>query len=64
MEKLSLKQVRKLRGLTQEEFGKPLGLTRIAIARRESGETKWTLEEVRNICEVFSIDPSILSLEP
>ena len=64
MEKLSLKQVRKLRGLTQEEFGKELGLTRIAIARRESGETKWTLEEVRNICKVFSIDPGVLSLEP
>ena len=64
MEKLSLRQVRALKGLSQEEFAKAIGMTPSALMRRENGQTQWTLEEVRTVCVVFDIDPGLLSLCP
>lgn len=64
MEKLTLKQVRLMKGLTQKELGELLGLTEKAIHRREKGEVQWNLIEVYNLCEKLNIDPGLLNLKP
>ena len=64
MKKLTMKQVRGITGLSQKEFAEKIGLTLSALVRRESGKTKWTLEEVHKVCLAFDIDPGDLALIP
>lgn len=64
MEKLTLKQVRLMKGLTQKELGELLGLTEHAIQRRENKKVKWSLDEVSLLCKKLKIDPGMLSLKP
>lgn len=64
LDKLSMTQIRKALELNQEAFGKPAGLSREQVARRESSEVRWSLDEVYLICEAFGIDSGKLSLKP
>ena len=41
--------------MSQEELGEKLGLTQFQIWSRESGRTKWTLEEAAKISEFSGI---------
>lgn len=43
----NLQQLRKLRGLTQEDLAERVGVSRQAVAKWESGETSPDLEKSR-----------------
>lgn len=55
-----IKQLRLLLNLTQEEFGKKLGVTRSAISYIESGRSKVTEQMVIMICTTFNVRKSWL----
>jgi transcriptional regulator with XRE-family HTH domain len=63
----NIKNMRRKKGLTQEELGRLLGVTKSSISRWESGERKVKLTTMRNIagalnvpleCLVDGLDPS------
>ena len=49
-------EVRKTMSLTQEEFGKRIGVTRAAVSNIESGNRGVTEQMRRSICREFSVD--------
>lgn len=51
-----IKQLRKMLGLSQEEFGKRLGLTRGAITNIELNKTEPKPLFIDLICEVFDVN--------
>lgn len=51
-----LKILRNLLGLTLEEFGKRVGVTRSAIGRIEKGERKVTEQMALSICREFRVN--------
>lgn len=55
-----IKQVRKLFGMTQEEFGKTIGRTRIAVAQYESGARKPDDTVIKLIAEKLGISENWL----
>lgn len=48
--------LRKQVGMTQEELGKRVGLSRVTIAKIENSQRALSLEEAVDISKVFSID--------
>jgi DNA-binding XRE family transcriptional regulator len=53
MKKTTLKQLRKLAGLTQEEAANELGVSHDTISRWESGSTQPTAPQIIDICRVY-----------
>lgn len=53
-----IKEYRKKAGLTQEEFGFKIGLTRSSIINLETGRSSTTLETFLNICQVVGCTPN------
>lgn len=51
-----LKELRKSLGLTMEEFGKRLGVTKAAISRLENGDRNVTEQMIVSICREFNIN--------
>lgn len=51
-----VKELRLFLGLTQEEFGKKLGVTRSAISYIESGRSKITEHMLFTICLTFDVN--------
>lgn len=51
-----VKELRLFLGLTQEEFGKKLGVTRSAISYIESGRSKITEHMLFTICLMFDVN--------
>lgn len=51
-----IKDVRNSLGLTLEEFGEKLGVTKTAISRLEKGERSLTEQMTKSICREFSVD--------
>ena len=49
-------EIRKGRGLTQEEFASKLFVTRQAVSRWENNETTPTIDTLKKISELFKID--------
>lgn len=49
-----LKEARKAQGLTQEEFGSKLGISKAAYNRYEKGQQNLTLETLSRIGQVLS----------
>ena len=47
--------IRKSQNLTMEEFGKRLGVTKVAISRLESGDRNLTDQMCRSICREFGV---------
>lgn len=47
--------IRKSQSLTMEEFGKRLGVTKVAISRLESGDRNLTDQMCRSICREFGV---------
>ena len=48
---------RKLKGLTQEELGKLIGLSGVAIMRYEKGQREPNMETIEKIANVLNIHP-------
>lgn len=51
-----IKSVRKAMGLTMEEFGKKLGMTKASVSRIENGINGPSEQTVRLICSTFGVD--------
>ena len=57
----TLKKLRKERGLTLEEVGEHLGITKSAIQKYESGEVKnIKLDTIKNLCLFYDVVPTTL----
>jgi len=54
MKKMTLKQLRKMASLTQEEAAKELGVSHDTISRWESGATQPNALQVVDICRVYN----------
>jgi transcriptional regulator with XRE-family HTH domain len=55
-----IKRVRHLKGLTQKQVAKALGMTQAAYSMIEKGKIKVTKERLQQIAEVLNIDPIII----
>lgn len=51
-----IKEVRRSLGLSQEEFGRRLGITKSAVSRIESSSNGASGQTVKSICREFNID--------
>lgn len=51
-----LKYLRKSLNLSQEEFGKKLGITGGGISKLEKGERNFTEQMIKSICREFNVD--------
>ena len=61
----NLQQLRKLRGLTQEDLAERVGVSRQAVAKWESGETSPDLEKSRLLAQVFGVSlDDLVDYEP
>lgn len=63
-EKLTMTQIRKMRNIDQEAFGKPAGLSQQQISDRENKKVAWKMDEVNAIRKAFGIPTEVLALEP
>lgn len=48
-------KLRKEKGLSQEEFGETIGVSRQAVSKWENGEAKPDISKVKTICEKYSL---------
>ena len=55
-------KLRKQNGLSQEQFGEKLNVSRQAVSKWESGQTTPDLEYIINMCELFNITTDYLLL--
>lgn len=56
-----IKELRKSRGMTQEDLGKLLGVKKAAIQKYEKGEiVNLKLATIKKLCEIFQIEPGRL----
>ncbi len=51
----NLLQMRKMKGLTQEEIAEKVGVTRQAVAKWEAGETVPDLDKCKILAEIFEV---------
>ncbi len=51
----NIKNMRRKRGLTQEELGKKIGVEKSAVSRWESGERKPSIDHINNIALMLEI---------
>lgn len=51
-----IKEIRKAIGLTQDEFGKRLGISNTAISKIEKGENNVSEQNIISICREFGIN--------
>lgn len=48
-----LKEARAIKGLTQEELSKQIGLSTYGYQRKENGEGQFTEKEMQGICKIL-----------
>jgi len=53
-----VKQLRKRKGLNQDDLAKVLELSRSQISNLESGRRNLSLKQLENLCEYFKVDMS------
>lgn len=58
--KARIKEVRKDAGLTQEEFGAKLKLSRIFVTQVENGSREFSDRTIADICRIFGVNESWL----
>lgn len=51
-----IKKVRKALGLTMEEFGEKLGITKASVSRIENGKNGAAEQTIRLICSTFGVN--------
>jgi transcriptional regulator with XRE-family HTH domain len=57
---LKIRELRKQRGITQEEFANRIGLTRASVVNIEKGRQILTMKNLYLICSFFQIKSSEL----
>ncbi len=57
---LKIRELRKLRGITQEEFANRIGLTRASVVNIEQGRQILTMKNLYLICAFFQVKSSEL----
>lgn len=55
-----VRNIRKKQGLTLEEFGKRLGVTKVAISNIENGNRNLTEQMLKSICREFNVSDKYL----
>ena len=55
-----VKELRRIKGLSQDAFGKRLGVTGAGISKIESGDRKLTEQMLLHICECYDVNESWL----
>lgn len=55
-----VRKIRKKQGLTLEEFGKRLGVTKVAISNIENGNRNLTEQMLKSICREFNVSDKYL----
>ncbi|TYS91948.1 helix-turn-helix domain-containing protein [Rossellomorea aquimaris] len=58
-----IQEIRKIRGMSQDELGDKLGVTRSFISKLENGKKKISLEHVENIAKILHIEPTDLLVD-
>jgi transcriptional regulator with XRE-family HTH domain len=51
---------RKAAGLTQEELAERTGIALRTLARRESGRSRWTTDEIAQVADALGVDAADL----
>ncbi len=51
-----LTKIRNDRGMTQQELGDRLGLTKSSICRYEAGEREIKMSDFFKICDIYNVD--------
>ena len=59
---INLKHLRKIKGITQEQLARKLGINRSMIGAYEEGRAEPKMETILNICHYFEIDINSLIL--
>ena len=54
-ERLTLKQIRENKGVTQKHIYNLLGISRQTLINKETGRTKFTALEVQKLCDEFGV---------
>ncbi len=53
--KFTVREIRFLLGVTQEEFAPIVGLSKMQLWARENGETEWSMREISLVSEVTGV---------
>jgi transcriptional regulator with XRE-family HTH domain len=56
----NIREVRKARGLTQEQLGQLLGIGEATVSRYEAGNQNFTIETLSKIADVLKADISVI----
>ena len=54
-ENLTPRQIRNMMGKNQDEFGKLIGMTGVAVMRRENGKVLWKMHEISKVSVVSGV---------
>lgn len=57
-----IKELRKKKGMSQQELGETIGLSQNAISKIEIGQTQLTLEHLYNIANTFDVSPDYICM--
>lgn len=58
-----IKELRKIRGMSQDDLGDELGVTRSFVSKMENGKKKISLEHVENIAKILNVLPEDLLVD-
>ncbi len=51
-----LRDLRTMKGLTTDDFARPIGVTRQTVANWETGKTSPTMQQLEKLCRVYDVD--------
>ena len=54
---MTIQELRKRRGLTQGQLAEVLGISRVTIARYETGERTPSLHTIRKLADILQVTP-------
>jgi len=57
---IKIQDIRKTSGLSQSQFAEKIFVTRQAVSRWETGETTPTIETLKSMMDLFSVDANVL----
>lgn len=63
LDKVTLKQIRILRGMKQKSVAERLGVTRETIANWENGRYACSVAMLRKLCDLYGVSMDDISLE-